>query len=224
MSSRVRDVLSTAATAVLVLCAVVVTSLLVMREISGQRGGGAGAAQAFRKVSVPERLADEGSLIGSPDAEARIVVFSDFQCPFCARVVADVDDLLARHQGRVAVVFRHFPIEAIHPHARTAAMAAECAGAQGRFRPYHDALFAGQADIGERSWSDFARTAGVPSPEEFDRCVREERFAERVRRDLEAAGAVGVNSTPTFVFDGVMATGAPGLALLEARLAKTLRR
>lgn len=218
--SRFREALSTAATVVLVICAVAVTAAVVRREFLPPAGGGTGVG----KLPGWEALAAEGSMLGPGDAPVRIVAFSDFQCPFCAKAVPELNRLLASHRGRVAVVFRHFPLEAIHPYAAGAAMAAECAGAQGRFRPYHDALFAAQEEIGRRSWTDFARTAGVPSLSEFEACVREERFGAQVRRDLAAAKAAGVNSTPTFIFDGLVATGEPGLKMLEKRVAAAVRR
>lgn len=210
---------SNAATGVLVACALVVTGLVARRELFPPTATAtAASAEAERDVGDWRSAPGEGSLLGPADAPVKIVAFSDFQCPFCASVTAQVDSILARDPGRVAVVFRHFPIESIHPHAFAAAVAAECAGAQDRFRAYHDALFKAQSEIGHTSWRQFAERAQVPALDEFDRCVSEQRPADRVRRDLEAARELGINGTPTFIHDGRMVFGVPGAQTISHRL------
>lgn len=219
--NRSRELLANIATGVLVLCAVAVTAVVLRREFSGS-GSATGAAL------VPARNAEAamgtGHLLGRPGAPVRMVVFSDFQCPFCAAAVEEIDRLSAESGGRVAVAFRHFPIESIHPHAFAAALAVECAAEQGRFREYHDALFAAQALIGTRAWEEFAVDAEVPSVEDFRTCVVEERFASRVRADMAAGEAAGVTGTPSFVYDGKMGVGAPGLDALGSLALKHARR
>lgn len=136
--SRTRDLVANGATAVLVLCAVVITATVLRREFAG--GGSGASSAALLSVRGAEVSAATGHPLGPPDAPVRMVVFSDFQCPFCAAAVEEIDRLSHESDGRITVVFRHFPIESIHPHAFAAAVAAECAGEQGRFRAYHDAL------------------------------------------------------------------------------------
>lgn len=213
--------LSQLGTLILVGCAVLVTGLVVRRELFTPQPT---AATAEREVDGWERLTAEGSLLGPGSAPVKIVAFSDFQCPFCAAVTADIERLRAQDPERVTVVYRHFPLEAIHPHAFNAALAAECAGAQGRFELYHNALFAAQNEIGARSWRSFAEAAGVPALDDFDLCVKDRRFAERVRRDLAAGKEAGVNSTPTFIFNGKMVTGVPGAQGLASQVRKELLR
>jgi Thioredoxin len=79
---------------------------------------------------------------GRADAPVQIVTYSDFQCPFCARVGATVKKVQETYGDRVRVVFRDFPLSSIHPRATAAAVAARCAYEQGRFWEYHDRLFA----------------------------------------------------------------------------------
>ncbi len=216
-----KERLSQFGTVVLVGCAVLITGLVVRRELFAPRPT---AVLTEREVEGWQRFTAEGSHLGPSDAPVKIVVFSDFQCPFCATVTADIERLRAQDPERVTVVYRHFPIESIHPHAFNAALASECAGAQRRFEAYHNALFAAQAEIGTRSWRSFAETAGVPKLDEFDACVKDQRFAERVRRDLTAGKEAGVNSTPSFLFNGKLVMGVPGAQGLADDVRRELRR
>lgn len=211
MQNRFSNILTT----ILTLCALVVTGLVVRRELFSSPPP---AAAAPVVVEDWQQYAATGSILGSPDAPLRVIEFSDFQCPFCARTTEGVHRLVEKYPGQVAVVYRHYPLE-IHPHAFAAALAVECAGEQGRFRAYHDALFAGQDSIGKRDWSRFADDAGVADRAAFDQCVASERFAARVRRDLDDGGRAGVQGTPSFIFDGRMVAGAEGLAQVEAWIA-----
>lgn len=207
-----KETLSNAATLVLVICAVVVAGLIVKREFFSPPPA---AGSAVRPVSDWKELADGGAVLGSRSAPLKIVEFSDFQCPYCAQAHFRLTELRRKHADRMAVVYRHYPLEAIHPHAHQAAIAAECAGAQGKFEAYHDALFARQDSIGVAGWSVFAKTAGVPDTADFRRCVEESRFADRVAQDVEAGEKIGVNGTPMFIFDGKMITGTAAVDSLD---------
>lgn len=121
-----------------------------------------------------------------------------------------------RFPTEVAVVYRHFPIEATHAHARTAALASECAAAQERFEAFHRALFRDQPLIPSRKMDEFAAMAGVPDIAAFRTCLREERFAARIAEDVSAGERLGVSGTPTLLVNGRLTVGAPSLSALEA--------
>lgn len=190
-------------TAVLVGCALVVTALLVRREVVGTA-----APPAFREVIRSLELETGGSTVGSADAPLRIVEFSDFQCPSCARAQEGLRAILERHPGQVAVAYRHLPLSDIHPHATDAALASECAGEQGRFEQYHDHLFTAQDSIGTTSWASFAARAGVGDLPGFDRCLGERRHVGRLATDSALAAGLGIRGTPVFVFQGRLLAGA----------------
>jgi protein-disulfide isomerase len=193
-------------TATLVLAAVAVAGVLAHRELGG--AGAAPAAAAFTHVAAePHLLEAGGRVLGPAGARVKIVEFSDFQCPFCARVQADLARVREAYPDDVAIVYRHFPLDALHPHARSAGLAAECAGDQERFEAYHDALYADQRAIGARSWRAFAEAAGVPDLPRFESCVAEGRFLERVEEDVRVGRSAGVSATPTFVVGGRMFSG-----------------
>jgi len=222
-----KETLSNAATVVLVACALTITGLVVRRELFAARtppAPPAAGAPQDREIRGWESLAAEGAVIGRPDAPLRIVEFSDFQCPFCAVVRTKLDSLVARAPDRVQVVYRHLPLTAIHPHATKAAVASECAALQGRFKPYHDALFAGQKEIGTRAWMEFAREAGVPDLARFDRCVRRDETAARVARDAGVARQLQLGGTPVFIFDGQLVVGRSGAEKVERRVAELLQK
>jgi NhaA family Na+:H+ antiporter len=209
--------LSNLATGVLVACAVAVTTAVLRREFLAAAPPPAAAEP--RRIDDWEPLAREGARMGSAGAPVSIVEFSDFQCPFCRTVQGPLAAARARHGDRVAIVFRHLPLDAIHPHARAAANAAECAGDQGRFEAYHDLLFARQDSIGITPWARFAADAGVPDLPQFEACVAEERHADRVERDARLATALGLEATPTLIVNGTVYSGAPDEAELERLIA-----
>jgi protein-disulfide isomerase len=216
----VNERLSNLFTTVLTVCALVITGLVVRREIFPASP----PVAPVKEVAVEnwQRFAESGSALGKAGATVRIVEFSDFQCPFCADASSTLRKLRDRYPGRVAVVYRHYPLENIHRHAFIAAVAAECAGEQGRFEAYHDVLFAQQDSIGKRPWNAYATQAAVPDTAAFGRCVNDQRFAERVRNDMDAALRAGVAATPTFIFDGRMVDGTAGAALVERWVADQL--
>jgi protein-disulfide isomerase len=108
----------------------------------------------------------------------------------------------------VAVLYRHLPLDEIHPHARQAAVASECAAAQGRFGEYTTALFAQQDSIGAKPWARFAAEAGVRDAAAFDRCVATARTMANVDRDARVARETKIEVTPTLVINGTLRPGA----------------
>lgn len=215
--------LDTVLTAVLVLCALVVTALVVRREFFAPEPAAAARPEP-REIEDWRRLAETGIVVGDPAAPVRIVEFSDFQCPFCARVAPDLRALVEERPGEVALVFRHLPLEAIHPHAFDAAVASTCAAEQGRFEPMHDLLFERQAEIGTVAWGDFAAEAGVPDADAFAACLESEPVRERVRADASEAERLRIGGTPTLIVNGLAFEGALPRAELEAQVDAALER
>jgi len=199
------------ATVLLALVAVGAIAASLARMWSG--GGTAAAVPAAalvadRPVANERELAATGQVMGDPAAPVRVVVFSDFECTYCRRAARDLARIRGEMGGRVAVVFRHFPVGTVHAHARAAAEAAECAGAQGRFEAYHDALFAEQPTVASEDWGHFARIAAVPDTAAFARCVAAHAHRPRVLADIRAGADLGVVGTPSFVVGGTLITGA----------------
>lgn len=206
---------SDTATSLLVICALAVSAAVVRREFFPSKAAAASAEAAPRRVGNGAEIAAAGQRMGPADAPVRIVEFSDFQCPFCATFAETLRKLRAKYPDRVMVLYRHAPLDQIHPHARRAALASECAGEQGRFEAYHDRLFAQQDSIGTKPWERFAAEAGVRDTAAFSQCVRDERLMPNVKRDADLAQRTGIDVTPTVVIDGMVIPGNLPAAELE---------
>ena len=151
--------------------------------------------------------ADNDPIIGNPEAPITIIEFSDFQCPFCARFhVQTLPSLIDEYieQGKVKLVFRDFPIQNIHPNALPAAVSAECANDQGKFKDMHDLLFDNQ-----KQWSNLETSSALSTfvqyasdlqldQEEFTSCLTEGKHIDEIRKDLEDGRNYGVTGTPGF--------------------------
>lgn len=203
----------TVATGLLVLCALVATSITVRREIRDTRRS---PVSAWSTVADWKTFTSRAQRTGPESPTVILTVFSDFQCPYCAQLATSVDSILARYPSDVSMDFRHFPITAIHPHAKSAALAAECARDQGRFKQYHDALFSSQQRIGSVEWTRFAVEAGVPDTAALARCLEDARALQRLHADSVAAAQLQVRGTPTILVNSRRYSGSPPLAALDS--------
>jgi protein-disulfide isomerase len=149
-------------------------------------------------------------LYGAPDAPVRVVEYGDFQCPYCRAAAPVLRELVDTSRGRVAVVFRHFPLFTIHAFALTAALAAEASG--DRFWQMHDLLFADQDHLTDHDLAAYAAQLGVRD------AVGEaaQVFRPAVEADYRAGVAGGVRGTPTLFIGGERYAGRVQLAALRA--------
>jgi len=127
-----------------------------------------------------------------------VLEFSDYQCPFCSRIQATLTELRKKYSGRAAFAYRHAPLE-FHEMADEAAIAAECARDQGKFKTYHKLLFKNYRSISPASFEQFAREAGVANIQQFNTCVTSEHHRGRVQADQQAAAEAGIRGTPGFI-------------------------
>ena len=151
-------------------------------------------AQAFR---LTEPVSPVDHVVGPEHAPVTVVEYGDFECPSCKQATGTVKLMLARFDQQVRLVFRHFPLEGVHPHALRAAEAAECAGGQGRFWPMHDLLFENQLHLDPAHIFDYARRLGLDIAR-FTAEMDDEVYLQRIREHQESGNASGVRATPTF--------------------------
>jgi protein-disulfide isomerase len=137
-----------------------------------------------------------------------VIEYGDFECPYCAKTAALLDDLAVR------LVFRHFPVVSKHPRARVLAHAAEAAASQGRFWEMHDSLFADQGHLDDPHLWQRAEALGIDI-ERFQADRRSEAIAERVERDFRSGVKAGVMTTPTLFVAGESYAGVPRPELLD---------
>ena len=154
---------------------------------------------------------------GSGDALVTLVEYGDYECPYCGQAEVVIRELLVSFSDDLRYVWRHLPLNDVHPHAELAAEAAEAAGAQGKFWEMHDELLAHQDHLEPDELVGYARTLGL-DVERFWRDVRESRHAGRIGDDVTTADASGVTGTPTFFINGRRHEGPYDVATLSAQV------
>ena len=157
---------------------------------------------AVRKVDVPA----DSPAKGAKFAKVTIVEWSDFQCPFCGRVVPTLKQIQDTYGDSVKIVFRHQPLP-FHNNAKLAAEASMAAHEQGKFWPYHDKLFANQQGLDRASLERYAQELGLDMGK-FKASLDSGKFTKKVEEDSAAGMAVGANGTPTFFINGREFVGA----------------
>jgi len=150
---------------------------------------------------------------GSRDAPVTVVEYGDFECPFCGQAEPVLRELL-REFGDVRYVWRHLPLNDVHPNTQLAAEAAEAAAEQGAFWEMHDLLLAHQDALGWRSLIDYAERLGLDL-ERFTTDLREHVGAVKVAEDVDSADLSGVSGTPTFFVNGRRHYGAYDIGTLS---------
>ncbi len=214
--------LADAATTALTICALLITGLLVRRELDPPV---AEAGPVVREVKNWRAYSATGHLLSTARAPVSIIEFADFQCPFCRQSSALVAAVVDSLHGRVDHIYRHDPLAAIHPYAMMAAVASECAGQQGKFAAYHDELFAEQDSLGKRPWSKIALDAAVPDSAAFSACIRDSAAVmPRIRADMADATKLGIQGTPAILVNDRLFPGLPTHEQLLELVNRALRK
>jgi predicted DsbA family dithiol-disulfide isomerase len=168
-------------------------------------------------------VAADGPAKGPESAAVTIVEFSDFECPFCKRIVPTLNQIMDDYDGQVRLVFRQFPLNAIHPNAQKAAEASLCADEQGKFWELHDAIFESSDGLGVASLKSRAAEIGLDEAE-FGECLDSGRFAEQVAEDVTAGRALGVSGTPALFINGRYLSGAQPYEVIARVIDDELQR
>jgi Na+/H+ antiporter NhaA len=178
-----------------------------------------GTAELIVDLAAP--VDDERDHIRGPKhAPVTVLEYGDFECPFCGRAEPALRDLL-REAGDVRYVWRHLPLNDVHPRAQRAAEAAEAAAEQGAFWPMHDLLFEHQDELRPPDLVRYARELGL-DVDRFTEDLRRHTGDGRIAEDVDGADLSGVSGTPSFFINGRRHNGAYDLAALEdaVRLAR----
>lgn len=169
------------------------------------------------QLSEPIQLKSSDLLTPLPDRQLRILEFADFECPFCVRHARETLPSLRAEfveRGLVSYEFRHLPLEAIHPNARPAARAAECAREQQQFWPFHDRLLGLRAPLTSAQIQRIAESS-VPDAAALKRCLQEPAVDSTIEADLRLAALLGIRSTPGFVIVRGSAQGPIAIAAID---------
>jgi len=178
-----------------------VYTLLLAAGLLLLAGAGGGAA-----ADTPRATIDPGRTRGPATAPVTILEWSDFQCPFCREAQPVLGRLLAEFPDTVRLVFKDFPLRS-HDLAGPAAVAARCAGAQGRFWEYHDLLFLAQPAFARDELTAYARRLGLDTTR-FAECLDTAAPREAIVADQREGREAGVRATPTFFVNGRKIEGA----------------
>ena len=173
------------------------------------------------ELSLPVGGADH--ILGPSHAAVTVVEYGDFECPNCKQAAPAVKLLLTRFSGRVRYVYRHFPLQEVHPHALHAALAAEAAGGQGKFWPMHDLLFDNQAHLKPPQLRHYAERLELDMVR-YDADMADEVYLQRVREHIESGERSGVRGTPGFFVNSVIEDVSFGMQRLFDRVAAVLHK
>lgn len=149
---------------------------------------------------------------GNENAAVKIVEYSDFQCPFCKRGSEMLPDLLDQYGDDIAIYYKQLPLPN-HNWAKDASVASICAYQQGndKFWSFHDKIFENQSQIkrdnANEKFATYAKEVGLDTAK-FESCIESQEVTARVEQEMQEAQQLGVNSTPTFVVDGIIVPGA----------------
>lgn len=174
----------------------------------------------------------DGRVLGAEDAPVTVIEFTDLQCPYCARFARDTWPRIRKEYvdtGKVRFATRDLPLR-FHDFAVPAAVAARCAGAQGKYWEYREALFAAQSRLGSEPYAGLASQLGLDAAR-FATCRADPAMLEAVRQDAVLAAANGISGTPSFVigrvvdgeFTGEVVAGAESFERFAARLDALLK-
>jgi protein-disulfide isomerase len=198
-------------------CAVVLTGLLVLRETRTRL-----ASPLDGQVEDWESLGTAGHALTHGDGAIQLVVFSDFECPYCRALTTTLDSLSHEFPADLTIIFRHMPLVSLHPRAELLAIASECAAREDRWGVFHDAVFAAGDDLDSMPIVEIAERAGVVNPTEFTACRSDSAAMAVVRQDLEVGRRLGIRETPTMFLRDKRIVGAVGFDSLAVLVRNTL--
>ena len=176
-----------------------------------------------RKFELAVAVNPSDHHLGASHAPVTVVEYGDFECPNCKQAAPAVKLLLERFPGRVRLVWRHFPLEEVHPHALHAALAAEAAAGQDKFWPMHDLLFENPHHLKLPQLRSYAERLELDMVR-YDADMADTVYLQRVREDIEGGRASGVRGTPTFFLNGAVQDVSFGLQRLFDKVEAELRR
>lgn len=183
------------------------TYVMAKRQEEAQNEQKKAALELEQQFKTPVKIdAGTSPAKGPADAKVTIIEFSDFQCPFCSKGRATIEEVLKAYPKEVRVVFKNLPLD-FHPHAEPAARAALAAGKQGKFWEMHDALFEHQTELGEKFYESQAESLGLDMGK-FKKDMSSDEVTKQIESDKKLAGENGIQGTPGFFVNGVAVKGA----------------
>jgi protein-disulfide isomerase len=179
------------------------------------------ANQKVRKSLL--QLLESDHCIGSPDGVLVLVEYGDYECPTCAAAEPLTKHLVESFGDQMKFIYRHFPLNDIHPHAELAAEAAEAAGAQGRFWEMHDLLYRNHAHLKMPSLLQYAEQLELNMPR-FEAEMKDRIYLQRVQEHRQSGELLNLMSSPSFFLNGNAVDVSFGLENLENAIVADSRK
>jgi protein-disulfide isomerase len=191
--------------------------------IAELRKGGPPVRLLIDAPRQPVTVSGDDPSQGPANAPVTIVEFSDFQCPFCLRVMPTLKRVKQTYGDKVRIVWKDFPLTQIHPQAFKAAEAGNCAREQGKFWEYHDRLFANQQALQPEYLKKYAADAGLDTAK-FNACLDTAKYSDRVQEQMGVGTGLGVSATPAMFINGRLVSGAQPYETIAAVVDEELQR
>jgi len=176
-----------------------------------------------RYLDLPQ-IKEGDAVFGKKDSQVAMIIFSDFQCPYCKLFHQTLRQAMKIYGDRVVFDFKHLPLS-FHAQAESAALASECANEQGKFWEYGDKLFAAQAEwsavTGTQKFKDYARIMGLKTLE-FNQCLDSKKYQSKIDEGKAEAAGFGISGTPAFFINSQFNNGVVTLDQLKATLDQEL--
>jgi protein-disulfide isomerase len=179
-------------------------------------------AQAPAEPPVQKIEIGKAPVKGPANAPVTIVAWSDFECPFCSRVVPTLKQLEEEYKGKIKVAFKHQPLP-FHPNAKPAAAAAMAAHEQDKFWEYHDKLFANQRALDRASLEKYAEELKLDMGK-FKAALDSGKYNALIEADSAEGSRVGANGTPTFFINGRTLVGAQPVDAFKRMIDEELKK
>lgn len=177
-----------------------VTSLEVSPDGQILYLGSSNELQILALSYVQELPVGSSAVKGDVNAPVTITLFDDFQCPYCAKLLPTLEQVMAAYPKQVKLVFKHFPLN-MHKFAKQAAVASLAARNQGKFWPLHDLLFANYNKLNDAKIRDLAEAVGLDMAR-FDQDLANPALLQEVNNDMQLGAAAGVRGTPAVYING----------------------
>lgn len=184
-----------------------------------QRGRQAGRPDPKAVYKVP---VGDAHAMGPADAKVTIVEWSDFECPFCNRVIPTIKELKASYGDDLRVVFKHNPLP-MHRNAMPAALAAEAAGKQGKFWEMHDRLFENRSALTQENFEKWSAELGL-DVEQFKKDMQDPKLKQRIAAMQTQGTSLGARGTPAFFVNGRFLSGAQPVAAFKSLIDEEMKR
>lgn len=186
---------------------------------------------AAPSAAAPVKPVDEKTdhIIGAKNAKVTLIEYSDFECPFCKRHFATMEQVLKEYPNDVRLVFRHFPLS-FHQNAAKEAEASECVaelGGNAAFWKFHDKIFTETTSNGTgialTRLGPMASEVGV-NQAAFQKCLDSGKYAEKVAKQMQEGSEAGVEGTPATFVNGKVISGAVPFATFKTQIDAELKK